>query len=65
MAGALEEWEDRVARLEIELAEARNTLAAIRADIEHCVSVINSLDQDRSLVDAAGLRLSQYLGSEL
>jgi hypothetical protein len=65
MAGVLEEWEDRVARLEIELAEARNTLATIRADIEHCVSVINSLDQDRSLVDAAGLRLSQYLGSEL
>ena len=65
MAGLLEEWEDRVARLENELAEARNTLTKIRADIEHCISMINSPDQARSLVDAAGLRLSRYLGSEL
>lgn len=65
MAGLLEEWEDRVACLENELTKARNTLATIRADIEHCISMINSQDQDRLLVDAAGLRLSQYLGSEL
>jgi len=65
MAGLLEEWEGRVARLENELAEARITLTTIRADIEHCISVINSPDQARSLVDAAGLRLSRYLGSEL
>jgi hypothetical protein len=65
MAGLLEEWEGRVARLELELAAARSTLATIRADIEHCISVINSPDHTRSLVDAAGLRLSQYLGSEL
>ena len=65
MAGVLEEWEDRVARLENELAEARNTLLTIRADIEHCISVINSPNHARSLVDDAGLRLSQYLGSEL
>jgi chromosome segregation ATPase len=65
MAGLLEEWEERVTRLENELAEARNRLATIRADIEHCISVINTPDQVRSVVDAAGLRLSQYLGSEL
>jgi hypothetical protein len=65
MAGLLGEWEDRVARLEDELAEARKTLATIRADIEHCISVINSPNHARSIVDAAGLRLSQYLGSEL
>ena len=65
MAGLLQEWEGRIARLENELAEARNTLTTIRADIEHCISVINSPDQARSLVDAAGLRLSRYLGSEL
>jgi hypothetical protein len=65
MAGLLQEWEDRVACLENELAEARKRLATIRADIEHCISVINTPDQVRSLVDAAGLRLSQYLGSEL
>jgi len=65
MAGLLEEWEDRVARLENELAEARSTLASIRADIEHCITLINAPDQARSLVDAAGLRLSQYLGSNL
>lgn len=65
MAGVLGEWEDRVARLENELAEARSTLATIRADIEYCISVINSPGHDRSLADAAGLRLSQYLGSEL
>lgn len=45
MAGLLEEWKGRVARLESELAEARNILATIRADIEHCRLVINSLDQ--------------------
>jgi hypothetical protein len=65
MAGLLQEWEDRVACLENELSEARNRLATIRADIEHCISVINTPDETRSLVDAAGLRLSQYLGSEL
>lgn len=65
MAGLLEEWKDRVARLENELTEARNVLATIRADIEQCISVIISPDQARSLVDAAGLQLSQYLGSEL
>lgn len=65
MARLLEEWEVRVAHLEDELAEARKTLATIRADIEHCISVINSPNHARSLVDAAGLRLSQYLGSEL
>ena len=65
MGGVLEEWEDRVAHLEKELTEARKTLATIRADIEHCISVINSPNHARSVIDAAGLRLSQYLGSEL
>jgi hypothetical protein len=65
MAGLLEEWKDRGARLVNELTEARNVLATIRADIEQCISVIFSPDQARSLVDAAGLQLSQYRGSEL
>jgi chromosome segregation ATPase len=65
MAGLLQEWEERAARLENELAEARSKLATIRADIEHCTRVINTPDQAQSIVDAAGLRLSQYLGSNL
>jgi|GEM_PF-6295766 len=65
MAGLLEEWEARVARLEHELAKARHTLATIRADIDHCKTVINSPNHARAPIDAAGLRLSQYLGSDL
>ncbi len=56
---------DRGARPENELAEARSTLATIREDIEHCISVTNSPTHARSFVDAAGLRLSQHLGGEL